>query len=54
MQIELVPTAPEQTPLIANLYQFYLYESSDWEQEDVDTAVGGRVVDGHCLSVRNR
>ncbi|WP_252272620.1 GNAT family N-acetyltransferase [Pseudomonas subflava] len=37
MQIELIPTAAEQMPLIANLYQFYAYESSDWEQEDVET-----------------
>ncbi|HSC82365.1 MAG TPA: GNAT family N-acetyltransferase [Pseudomonas sp.] len=36
MQIELVPTTAEQLPLIANLYQFYAYESSDWEQEDVE------------------
>lgn len=37
MQIELLPTTAEQLPLIANLYQFYAYESSDWEQEDVET-----------------
>ncbi|WP_068829150.1 GNAT family N-acetyltransferase [Pseudomonas sp. BMS12] len=37
MQIELIPTTPEQLPLIANLYQYYAYESSDWEQEDVET-----------------
>ncbi|MGG2395781.1 GNAT family N-acetyltransferase [Pseudomonas sp. SH1-B] len=37
MQIELVPTDADQLPLIANLYQFYAYESSDWEQEDVET-----------------
>ncbi|VXC21002.1 Predicted acetyltransferase [Pseudomonas sp. 8Z] len=36
MQIELLPTSPDQLPLIANLYQFYAYESSDWEQEDVE------------------
>ncbi|WP_437882577.1 GNAT family N-acetyltransferase [Pseudomonas sp. LRF_L74] len=36
MLIELVPTCAEQSPLIRNLYQFYAYESSDWEQEDVD------------------
>ena len=33
MQIELVPA---QLPLIRNLYQFYAYESSDWEQEDIE------------------
>ena len=37
MQIELISTTPEQLPLIANLYQYYAYESSDWEQEDVET-----------------
>src|SRR5262245_35220340 len=34
--IELVQTGPEHTDLIRNLYQFYAYESSDWEQEDVE------------------
>ena len=37
MQIQLLPTRADQLPLIANLYQFYAYESSDWEQEDVET-----------------
>ena len=37
MQIQLLPTSAEQLPLLANLYQFYAYESSDWEQEDVET-----------------
>jgi predicted acetyltransferase len=37
MQIELIPTTAEQLPLIANLYQYYAYESSDWEEEDVET-----------------
>lgn len=36
MSIELVPASAEQLPLIRNLYQFYAYESSDWEQEDVE------------------
>jgi len=40
MSIRLVPTTAEQLPLIRNLYQFYAYESSDWEQEDVE--VDGR------------
>ncbi|MGL4317378.1 MAG: GNAT family N-acetyltransferase [Pseudomonas sp.] len=40
MQIELVPSSADQLPLIRNLYQFYAYESSDWEQEDVE--VDGR------------
>lgn len=36
MSIELVPASADQLPLIHNLYQFYAYESSDWEQEDVE------------------
>ncbi|MDD0844487.1 GNAT family N-acetyltransferase [Pseudomonas sp. Gutcm_11s] len=36
MQIELVPTTVDQLPLIANLYQFYAYESSDWEEEEIE------------------
>lgn len=38
--IELLQTGPEHADLIRNLYQFYAYESSDWEQEDVE--VDGR------------
>ena len=38
--VELVQTGPEHAELIRNLYQFYAYESSDWEQEDVE--VDGR------------
>lgn len=38
--VELLQTGPEQAELIRNLYQFYAYESSDWEQEDVE--VDGR------------
>lgn len=34
--VELIQTGPEQAGLIRNLYQFYAYESSDWEQEDVE------------------
>lgn len=34
--VELVQTGPDQADLIRNLYQFYAYESSDWEQEDVE------------------
>ncbi len=40
MSIELIPASAEQLPLIRNLYQFYAYESSGWEQEDVE--VDGR------------
>ncbi len=36
MQIDLLPTERDQLPLIRNLYQFYAYDSSDWEQEDVE------------------
>ncbi|MFT5781627.1 MAG: putative acetyltransferase [Pseudomonas sp.] len=36
MPLQLLPTTAEQLPLIRNLYQFYAYESSDWEQEDVE------------------
>ncbi|MNZ38572.1 hypothetical protein D3C78_560510 [compost metagenome] len=38
--VELLQTGAEQAELIRNLYQFYAYESSDWEQEDVE--VDGR------------
>ncbi|WP_370686615.1 GNAT family N-acetyltransferase [Pseudomonas citronellolis] len=34
--VELLRTGPEHSELIRNLYQFYAYESSDWEQEDVE------------------
>lgn len=37
MQIQLVPASAAQLPLIRNLYQFYAYDSSDWEGEDVET-----------------
>lgn len=36
MQIDLLPTERDQLPLIRNLYQFYAYDSSGWEQEDVE------------------
>lgn len=38
--VELLQTGAEQAELVRNLYQFYAYESSDWEQEDVE--VDGR------------
>ncbi|MGH8382393.1 GNAT family N-acetyltransferase [Pseudomonas sp.] len=38
--VELLQTGQDQAELIRNLYQFYAYESSDWEQEDVE--VDGR------------
>ena len=34
--LELLATEAEQAHLIRNLYQFYAYETSDWEHEDVD------------------
>ena len=34
--VELIQTGPEESELIRNLYQYYAYESSDWEQEDVE------------------
>lgn len=40
LPIELLAATADQAPLIRNLYQFYAYESSDWEQEDVE--VDGR------------
>lgn len=40
MLIELFPATADQLPLIRNLYQFYAYDSSGWEQEDVE--VDGR------------
>ncbi|MEN5033756.1 GNAT family N-acetyltransferase [Pseudomonas sp. TWI929] len=40
LPIALLPTTADQAPLIRNLYQFYSYDSSDWEQEDVE--VDGR------------
>ncbi|KAF1072185.1 MAG: hypothetical protein GAK45_00270 [Pseudomonas citronellolis] len=40
LPVELVPTGPEHAELIRNLYQYYAYESSDWEDEDVE--VDGR------------
>lgn len=36
LPIQLVQTGPEHAELIRNLYQYYAYESSDWEQEDVE------------------
>ncbi|TDF84427.1 GNAT family N-acetyltransferase [Pseudomonas sp. H9] len=38
--VEVLQTGAEHAELIRNLYQFYAYESSDWEQEDVE--VDGR------------
>ncbi|OEC34031.1 Predicted acetyltransferase [Pseudomonas cuatrocienegasensis] len=49
MQIELLPAEIEQLPLIRNLYQFYAYESSDWEQEDVELDGRFYVNDEHLL-----
>jgi predicted acetyltransferase len=35
--VELIQTGPDASELIRNLYQYYAYESSDWEQEDVES-----------------
>lgn len=45
--LELLPADLEHAGIIRNLYQFYAYESSDWEAEDVE--VDGRfyVHDAH-------
>ncbi|MDN6858632.1 GNAT family N-acetyltransferase [Pseudomonas sp. CAN2814] len=40
LSIQLVQAGPEHQDLIRNLYQYYAYESSDWEDEDVE--VDGR------------
>lgn len=45
--VELLPADPEQYELIRNLYQFYAYESSDWEQEDVEADGRFYVCDEH-------
>ena len=34
--VELLRTSADQADIIRNLYQYYAYESSDWEQEDVE------------------
>lgn len=34
--VELIQTDAIDAELIRNLYQYYAYESSDWEQEDVE------------------
>ncbi|MDN7144166.1 GNAT family N-acetyltransferase [Pseudomonas sp. JQ170] len=49
LTVELVQTGPELADLIRNLYQFYAYESSDWEQEDVETDGRFYVHDEHLL-----
>ena len=35
-RVELLRSAAEQADIVRNLYQYYAYESSDWEQEDVE------------------
>ncbi|EIK96126.1 hypothetical protein PMM47T1_12578 [Pseudomonas sp. M47T1] len=47
--VELLPTSVEQAQLIRNLYQFYAYESSDWEQEDVDEDGRYYIHDEHLM-----
>lgn len=35
MKIEIIPAGIEQLQLVRNLFQFYSYDSSDWENEDI-------------------
>ncbi len=35
MKIEIIPAGIEQRQLVRNLFQFYSYDSSDWESEDI-------------------
>ena len=35
MKVEVVPAGIDQRQLVRNLYQFYAYDSSDWEAEDI-------------------
>lgn len=49
LTIELVPTDPEQIELISNLYQFYAYESSDWELQDVEEDGRFYIHDEHLM-----
>lgn len=47
--LELVQASPDQIELVRNLYQFYAYESSDWEQEDVELDGRFYIHDEHLL-----
>ncbi|GIZ12946.1 GNAT family N-acetyltransferase [Pseudomonas sp. NCCP-436] len=49
MHIELFPATPDQQSLIRNLYQFYAYDSSDWEGEDVEADGRFYINDAHLL-----
>jgi predicted acetyltransferase len=35
MKVEVIPAGIDQRQLVRNLYQFYAYDSSDWEAEDI-------------------
>lgn len=37
MNFQIVPVGIDQRQLVRNLYQFYAYDSSDWEAEDIGT-----------------
>ena len=54
--VELIQTGPEEAELIRNLYQYYAYESSDWEQEDVEAAVAaaGAAAEAEVFRTRSR
>ena len=45
--VELIQTGPEDAELIRNLYQYSAYESSDWEQEDVEADGSFYIHDEH-------
>ena len=47
--VELIQTGPEESELIRNLYQYYAYESSDWEQEDVEADGRFYIHDEHLI-----
>lgn len=38
VQIELVRIQPGEAPALANLFQFYFYDNSGWDGEDVATS----------------
>jgi predicted acetyltransferase len=37
MKIDVIPVGIDQRQVVRNLFQFYLYDSSDWESEDIGT-----------------
>ncbi|WP_109511260.1 GNAT family N-acetyltransferase [Pseudomonas ovata] len=49
LTIELIPAGPDDIDMISNLYQFYAYESSDWESQDVEEDGRFYVHEGHLI-----